>query len=464
MLPASLARFAQPWLEVADDTLQGTDDDAVSRRVAVSVFMIRVFSAAIAFLSQVFLARMMGEFEYGIFVGVWVAIVILGNLSCLGFPTSVILFIGKYREMGDQDALRGTIIGSMSFTMISSVFIAIVGGGTFYYYQDAVASYYVLPIFIAIACLPMLSLQEVQDGVSRAFNWPGTALTPTFIVRPILILMFMLGAVLLGYPATAVTAMTASIIATYIASTGQFVRLFGKLKKAVPKGPVRFFPVEWIVVALPIFLVEGFYVLLTSVDILFVSRYMQPQDVAVYFAAVKTLALVHFVYFAVKAAAAHRFSAYMTSGNRVRFEQYVARTVRWTFWPSLVLALVMMVIGKYFLMLFGESFVAGTGLLWILAIGIIIRASVGPAESVLTMSGQQNACALVYISTLVINVALNATLIPIYGLHGAAIATTIAMAFESAALFSVAKRQLGLHVFIIPAKPPEMESGEAASK
>jgi O-antigen/teichoic acid export membrane protein len=48
----------------------------------------------------------MGSFEYGIFVLVWVTMVIAGNVSCLGFHTSVIRFIPEYREKGMMAELR----------------------------------------------------------------------------------------------------------------------------------------------------------------------------------------------------------------------------------------------------------------------------------------------------------------------------------------------------------------------
>jgi O-antigen/teichoic acid export membrane protein len=68
-------------------------------------------------------------------------------------------------------------------------------------------------------------------------------------------------------------------------------------------------------VAFPIFLIEGFYFMLTNADVIIVGLYLPPEKVAVYFAAAKTMALVHFVYFAVKAAAAQRFSG-LVSGRR----------------------------------------------------------------------------------------------------------------------------------------------------
>lgn len=48
--------------------------------MALVAFSVRIVSAAIAFLSQIILARLMGEFEYGIFVFVWVLVILFGSL------------------------------------------------------------------------------------------------------------------------------------------------------------------------------------------------------------------------------------------------------------------------------------------------------------------------------------------------------------------------------------------------
>ena len=57
-------------------------------------------------------------------------------------------------------------------------------------------------------------------------------------------------------------------------------------------------------------MVEGFYLMLTNTDILLLQHFRTPEDVAVYYAAAKTLTLIAFVHFAVSAAVAHRFSEY----------------------------------------------------------------------------------------------------------------------------------------------------------
>ncbi|MEM7299841.1 MAG: lipopolysaccharide biosynthesis protein [Pseudomonadota bacterium] len=464
-VPSSLQRrypnqFSQVT-KLADQIVSGRDDRAVAQRTALFAFTIRILSAAIAYVSQVLLARWMGGHEYGIFVVVWVGAVILGGLSCLGFQTAVVRLVPEYQAAGSQDELRGVVRGSLSYSFGAATLIAIVGISGVFLLSDLLTNYYVLPLYLGAICLPMLALSEVQDGVARAFNWPNIALTPTFIIRPMLILVAFGGALSLGYSATAETALIATIGATYVASLYQLLSLRRSLKKVVPAGGRTVHPLKWTLIALPIFLVEGFFNLLTNVDILVVGHYMPPDQVAVYFASVKTLALVHFVYFAVKAGAAHRFSQYRAAGDHNQYQAFISDTVRWTFWPSVALSALLLLVGEYLLLLFGEEFTQGYPLLFILVIGIVARSAVGPAESVLTMSGEQKVCAGIYGVTLFLNVALNITFIPIYGLYGAAISTSIAMMFEATALYAIAKRRLGIHLFIIGDQRP-VASAEAA--
>ena len=56
--------------------------------------------------------------------------------------------------------------------------------------------------------------------------------------------------------------------------------------------------------------------LLTYTDVLVLRQFRPPEEVAHYYAAAKTLALVAFIYFSVAAAVAHRFAAYHVAGDR----------------------------------------------------------------------------------------------------------------------------------------------------
>jgi O-antigen/teichoic acid export membrane protein len=112
------------------------------------------------------------------------------------------------------------------------------------------------------------------------------------------------------------------------------------------------------------------------------------------------------------------------------------------------LILILLALGKPMLRLFGNDFVSGCYLMFIISIGLLARAAVGPAERLLNMLGERRSCALVYASSFFIDLILWVALIPWLGIAGAAIAKAVALIFESANLFFVAKYRLGLHCLI----------------
>lgn len=113
-----------------------------------------------------------------------------------------------------------------------------------------------------------------------------------------------------------------------------------------------------------------------------------------------------------------------------------------------VATVVVLALGRPLLWLYGPEFVDGYALMFILAVGLLGRAAVGPVERLLSMLGERRACALVYAAAFAINLALCVVLIPPLGAHGAAIATSSALVIESILLFWVTKHRLGFHVFV----------------
>ncbi len=424
-------------------------EHAAAQRMALIAFVIRVLSAAIAFLSQIIQARIMGEFEYGIFVFVWVLTILIGNLCCLGFHSVVVRFLPQYRTEGAHGSLFGMALTARVFSMLLATAVALVGFGVLYFFGTIVQSYYLTPIFLALVILPMIALGDVLDGTARANSWPFVALTPTFIIRPTLILVFMILLVKMGYAPSAVTATIAALAATYVTSIGQWLAVSSSMEKRYPAALRSYDLKAWLRVALPIFFVEGFGYLLTNSDVVIVGLYLKPDDVGIYFAAAKTMALMQFVFFSVKAAAAPRFSSLVATGDRLGLARFAGEMARWGFWPSLGVGILMLLAGNLLLSLFGPGFTAGYPLMTILFLGYLAKASVGPGEVLLTMAGRQQLCAWLYAVVLVSNLGLNMFLIPLYGLTGAALAAAGAMMIEALLLHITVRKALGIVLFVL---------------
>ncbi|KSV83489.1 polysaccharide biosynthesis associated protein [Sinorhizobium fredii USDA 205] len=439
MLPSALRHRLSPSLRGLLTALTGSDARSRAQRMALIVFAIRILSAAIAFVSQIFLARLMGEFEYGIFIFVWVMAVLFGNLSCLGLHAAVIRFLPEYSTTSALAQIRGLTTTARIFALLSASAFAAIGTAGLWLFGWAIEGYYLVPLYLGLVTLPMIALGDVMDGTARAHSWPVAAMSPTFIVRPLLILAFMILATVAGLPHDATTALTAALAATYVTTLGQFAAMVWRLDRHYDRGPMKIDLGRWLRVAIPVFLVDGFGFLLTNSDVVIVGLYLKPDEVAIYFAAAKTMALVHFVMFAVKAAAGPRFSAAMAAQDRHQLAEIAIESARWSFWPSLAIGCTVVLGGPALLSLFGPAFPAGAPLMAILLTGILAKAFVGPAETLLTMAGRQKLCVILYAAALGANVALNVTLIPLFGLTGAAGATAGAM-FAEAAILHVAVR------------------------
>jgi O-antigen/teichoic acid export membrane protein len=480
----------------AKSLLGGSSEASVTRRLAAVIFVIRVVSAVMAYGAQILLARWMGTSDYGVYVYVWTWVLLLGSMMDFGISASAQKLIPEYRTRGEHALLRGFLSGSRWLTFAVSSVIALLLGSMMDFGISASAQKLIpeyrtrgehallrgflsgsrwltfavsslialllaglvrllapwidastiVPLYIGCATLPAFVVANTQDGIARSHDWMRLGLMPQFIVRQTLIIGFTAGAFVLGFNLGATAAMVASFAAVWLAMLGQMIVLNRRLAGHVEPGAKAYDVRGWLAVSLPILLVEGFYLLLSYTDVLVLQQFRSSEEVGIYFAVVKTLALVSFIHYAMSATTAHRFAEYNAQGDKERLSAYVTHAIQWTFWPSLAATLMLLAFGKPLLWLFGPQFVVGYDIMFIAAIGLVVRAAIGPVERLLNMLGHQHICALAYALAFVMNLALCIALVPRWGGYGAAASTTIALAFETVLLFVIVRRRLGLHV------------------
>jgi O-antigen/teichoic acid export membrane protein len=308
--------------------------------------------------------------------------------------------------------------------------------------------YMLIPLYLACVTVPAYALGNVQEGISRSYDWVGLSMMPGYIVRQLLLTVLMAIAYVANLPMNAVTAMAVAAISIWLPTFAQFLIVNRRLARNIEPGLKAYDFRVWLTTALPILMVEGFYAMLAYTDVLVLQLFRPPDEVAVYYAAAKTLALVAFIHYSIAATTAHRFSVYHVAGDHKALSAFLAQSIKWTFWPSVAATGVLLLFGRPILALFGAEFTDGYHLMFILAAGLLARAAIGPIERLLNMLGEQRVCAMVYAGAFTMNVVLCVILIPLFGPAGAAIATATALITESIFLFIVTKRRLGFHVFV----------------
>lgn len=425
-------------------------DPTTERRAAqwnaVAAFLIRCGSAALLFASQIALARWMGANEYGVYVSVWSAIIIVGGVATLGLNLGVMRLVQIHREGNDADGLRGLVVGTRVLGVLIGLLLACIGSQLLALIP--MSESHRAAAVVALVCLPFYALSDMQDGLGRGHGWIVAALFPPYVIRPLLLLALMLAAWALDAPMVATTAAACAVIAVSLAAVVQAAWLNCKFALSHGAGPRRYALKAWIRSSLPLLAIAGAELAIQNADIMVMSRFAAPAEVAVYFAAAKTMALMMFVHYAVGSAMASRFAGLKERGDAAGLQLAVRDAVAWTFWPSIAVALVILLSGPAVLALFGPGFADGYPVMAILVAGFLIRSAMGPAEILLNMMGEQRICAAIMLSGACVSVAFNLALVPWWGAKGAAAATALALSTVGVLNGVIAERRLGLKVAI----------------
>src|SRR5581483_10779674 len=141
--------------------LADRSDSRITQLVAGKVFLVRVGSAVLALVSQVLLARWMGQFEFGIYIYVWTWVLMIGALSDAGLSSAARRFVPEYTELKALDRLRGFLSGSRWLAFVIATGVAALAAAGVTLLAPHLDSGTVIPLYLACATNPIYGLVQV---------------------------------------------------------------------------------------------------------------------------------------------------------------------------------------------------------------------------------------------------------------------------------------------------------------
>lgn len=419
----------------------------VARGAAVSL-TVRVYGAALAYLTQLYLARAMGAEQLGIYVFAWTWLSLIAFLTPLGFDTSLVRFLSSFVSKGQWAEARGAIKLGYTTTLLASVSAAILGLA-FIWLTDELTQPYTRALGIAFATIPLVALVNLQEGIARGFNWIYQVSMPNFVLRPSLFLLLVLGIAALGYPVHSTWTIGVMSVACLVTWIYQYWRYRQSIRPEIVNTRSVKDTRNWMLVSLPMVLVVSFEQLLANTDIVMLGMLDSPAATGIYNIAVRIVGIALFVFFAVSAFAAPRI-AELYSHNKIaeliRFSNKVRLAIAL---PTILGLILLVIIGIPLLNMFGDDFTKAYSAMTLLCIGVAARALAGPVDNLLIMTGQQNKLAGVLGAVALFNLVTNSLLIPAYGLTGAACATTASIVIELIWVSSLAGRHIGFRPWLL---------------
>jgi O-antigen/teichoic acid export membrane protein len=429
---------------------------------ALQVFAIRLVGAGLTYASMVFLARWLGSYDFGIYAYVFVIVTLLGLAFSFGFNNSALRFVSSYLAREKRQRLSGFLWQSYSIVLILSVLGALLTSGLLFAFRDKIEPYYFVPLLVGLLCVPVWTLLNQLEATARGLGWVNLAYIPGYILRPLCLILLVGGFVLFGGTPDAAGALWAMIGACAIAALVQSLLVYSGIRKHLAKVKPAFHARHWFTVSFSFLMIDGFRMLLDNTDVLMIGRLLDPDAVAVYFAVIRTAGLVAFVSFSIIALAVPKFAEIHSTGTCQELEKLVSDVIQLIFWPSLLMAIVLALLGPFVLSLFGAGFEKGYPAMLVVLTGLVLRSATIPVEYLLNMTGHHKDTMRVYALAAVANVGLNFWLIPAYGILGAAIATYTAMLSGNFCLYLLVRKRLGVNAFVFPVRRKTMNAAPVA--
>jgi O-antigen/teichoic acid export membrane protein len=203
--------------------------------------------------------------------------------------------------------------------------------------------------------------------------------------------------------------------------------------------------VSWLKSAGPLAITAAAVTVTTQTDVLMLGYFQPDEEVGLYRVASQGALLVTFGLQAVNAMLAPEFTRLHAGGDSERLQRLATFSARVVVLVALPIAVAFIAAGDVLAgFVFGSDFVGSHAPLAVLAAGQLVNAAFGSVGMLMNMTRHERDSARAVAVAAVLNVVLNACLIPLFGLVGAAVATAVSVVTWNVILYRGAVLRLGI--------------------
>jgi O-antigen/teichoic acid export membrane protein len=410
---------------------------------ASSAFAVKVIAAASGLALSIALARTIGAEGAGVYFLALTIITVAATAGRLGLDNIVVRLVAGSRVEGEWNRVRATHRKALVLTLVASGTIA------------------------AIICAAAPVIARAAFGkpeLAGTLRWMSLAIVPTALatihaqslqglkrIRPAMALLSLWTPLLtiIGLPVLATRmGVEGAAIALLAASSGTL--LIGHLQwRAASRAQVgvdtpgpgtaemldRSIPLLWVA------LLGGTP---RWAPTLLLGLWVESAAVGVYAVAWRVASLTAFVLLAVNSIVAPMFAEFYHKNDLVNLERIARHSARLMALFALPFVLPMILAPRLVMSLFGEEFHGGSLVLVLLALGQYVNVATGSVGYLLVMTGHERIIRNITVAAAAVNIVLCVALIPSFGITGAAIATSIAIAAQNIVAAALVSRKLGI--------------------
>ncbi len=299
-------------------------------------------------------------------------------------------------------------------------------------------------IWVALLIVPLRALIHLRHGVLLGLDRPAAGMAPTTTIFPAALLAGV--AVVWVVDRDGLTAAWVAGVAVLATAAALWwselvARRVGPRPLAgAPAGDRALRP--WLAASVPMMLITALAVVNLRTDVIMLGGLRDAAAAGVYAIAAQVAFGVRFGLLAASPAISGPAATLHASGGRTELRSTLRTAARIILAVAVAALAFLVAIGRPVLGLFGDEFEAGYDAMLILAVGGALMMAFGPGETLLMMTGHERIAALSGGIAALANLVLNATLIPPFGIAGAAFATAASGVAWAGILNRVAARRV----------------------
>lgn len=393
----------------------------------------------------IFLGRLLGADDLGLYR----MVLSLYNISVLfvgiGIPAAMIKFIAENKE--DSDSIKSTY----STCLISLLLIGVAIVPVFYALSGVFAETFRMPeleglIKVIAFVFPFWMIYDATLGLLNGLRMMrsyafGQITQATLMVLSTILFLYLDFGVIGAVYAIVLSYIVTSLLLVYHAR--EFIKtgiadFFARIKEITSFGS-------------QIMVANAVNTINYQADVVFVGYFLLASDVGYYAVAASLSRLLWVLPQSVQRITYPSLSEYWARNNQVLFNEVVNKSIQYT--ACILTPMVLFVIfysQEIISLTMGEGFEASVIPLLILLVGGSINAIIQrPVGSILYAIGLPALNLKIFSSIAIFNIILNIMLIPLFGIIGAALATSITLVLLTALVMYFAQRIADVHLDLL---------------
>lgn len=403
------------------------------------IFISKFIGFLLVFIFNLFFARLFGAELLGKYSLINTTINIIVIFSLFGFNNGLTKYISRYNKLNEYNKMINIIKTAIGYVLITSLIISIV----FFFsrnllaneiYNNSDLSY---PLGLSTILIVLYTLQRFLGGIYRGFKkikyyifGSEVLLRMSHIIVLIIIYYFFkpdIIYILTGLIISHILLIVYILVSLKKLDLNIFLELINNKKEKLLPNEKK----DFLKYSITVIFISFTGIILGRIDRVMLGILMNSKFVGVYEISSRISSIVVFLLTATSMIFSPIISE-LYSSNKINILESIYSTItKWIIILTLPLVVNVIIFSKEILMFFGEDYLIGSSTLIVLIIGQFFNLAVGSCGYILNMSGYERLELINNIVIGILNIIFNFIFIREFGLIGAAIATSFAIAINN---------------------------------